>query len=78
MKTIKAVLIVIGILLLLGVIFGSCDSGSGSSSYSKYSSDYRNDKQYRDNVDKIADAYGKDSDEVDRMIQRVAEAQKNG
>ena len=45
-------LIVIGILALIG----SCDSSSGSS----YSDEYNNNKEYRDNVNEAADAFGED------------------
>ena len=61
------IIIIVAIILLLGLI-GSNDS----SSKSRYSSDYNNNKSYRDNVDSAAEAFGKSSYEVDRAIQAVA------
>lgn len=65
--------IVICILLLLGSI-GSCSSNSSDSSSTKYSSDYYNDKSYRENVNEVADIFGEDPSTVDSKIQAVVDA----
>ncbi|MDD6061483.1 MAG: hypothetical protein PUB99_02590 [Oscillospiraceae bacterium] len=58
-------LIVIGILALIG----SCDSSSGSS----YSDEYNNNKEYRDNVNEAADAFGEDPGHVDDVYNALAD-----
>ncbi len=57
--------IIFAILMLISVFTNEDDSTS------KYSSDYYNNKSYRDNVNDIADIYGEDAEAVDRMIQAI-------
>lgn len=64
--------IVLIVILLIAAVFGGNDSSA-----SKYSNDYNNNKSYRDNVNAVADAYGKDAYEVDRAIQAVADEMNN-
>ncbi len=63
--------IALGILIII-ILLIALFSDSDSSSYdSKYSYDYNNDKEYRDNVNDIADIYGEDAEDVDRMLQAI-------
>ena len=72
----KAVWLILVLIFIL-IILSSCSSqNSGTSSYSSYNSNgysqqYRTDSEYRNNVDSVADTYGKNSKEIDRTIQRV-------
>jgi len=66
----KNFLIAAGIILCFCVIFGSCNDSSDSE-YSRYSSTYKNDAKYRENVGDIADIYGVSEEEVDRMINAI-------
>lgn len=64
--------VVIGVVILL--ILGLLGSGSGSDDdYSGYSSDYRNDSGYRNDVNDVADVFGEDPADVDRQIQAVVD-----
>ena len=67
--------IIVGIIIVL-ILIGSCSNNSKSSSYStsKYSDDYKNNSSYREDVNYIADVYGEDPADVDRMINAVADA----
>ena len=67
--------IIVGIIIVL-ILIGSCSNNSKSSSYSssKYSDDYKNNSSYREDVNNIADVYGEDPADVDRMINAVADA----
>ena len=67
--------IAIVIILLLALV-GSC--GNDSSNYNpKYSYEYNNDKEYRDNVNDIADIFGESPEDVDRKINDVVDAANN-
>lgn len=62
--------------IIIAVIFAlifiiSMFSNSDSSSSSRYSDDYINNKEYRDNVNDIAGVYGEDAEDVDRMLQAI-------
>lgn len=61
-------LVIVAVFIIICMILGGNDSSSP-----KYSDDYYNDKNYRDNVNDVADIYGKDAEEVDRAIQAVAD-----
>lgn len=66
-------IITVIIIVLFLALVGSC--GDSSSDYnSKYSYEYNTDKEYRDNVNDIADVYGEDPEDVDRMINDVVDA----
>ena len=67
----KKILIAAGIILALCALFGSCSDSSSDTEYSRYSSTYRNDAEYRENVGDIADAYGISEEEVDRKINAI-------
>lgn len=60
------ILIVVVILVLAGMV-GSCSDDSDNG----YSKTYNTDKEYRDNVKDIADAYGISEREVDEKINAV-------
>lgn len=65
--------IIVAVILFLSIL-GSCgDSSSSNSSsrYSGYSSTYKNDAGYRDDVKEIADAYGVSEKEVDQKINAI-------
>ena len=65
----KFIIIAVVILLVLGLL----GSGSDDDGYSGYSSDYRNDSGYRDDVNDVADIFGEDPRDVDSAIQAVVD-----
>jgi hypothetical protein len=67
----KKVLIIAVIFLAFCGIIGSCSDSSSNSKYSGYSKTYNEDSEYRQNIKKIADAYGVTEKEVDRKINAV-------
>ncbi len=66
----KGLIIAVIILAFCGII-GSCSNSSSDSKYSGYSSTYKNDSEYRQNIKDIADAYGVTEKEVDQKINAV-------
>ena len=71
-KSRKNFLIRLIILIILIVLFTSFIESGKSDPYDGYSADYKYNEEYRENVDKIADDYGEDAKDVDRVIQNIA------
>lgn len=65
-------LVFILIIVTLFVLVGACGGDSGSST--TMSDQYYNDKNYRENVDHVADVYDKTPQEVENMIDAVVDA----
>ena len=74
-KNRKNFLIRLIILIILIVLFASFIDSGKSDPYDGYSADYKYNEEYRENVDKIADDYGEDAKDVDRVIQNIAGSQ---
>ncbi len=76
MNTKKSNTSIIGVIMavvIVLVLIGSC--GDNSSDYdSNYSYEYTTDSDYRDNVNDIADIFGEDPADVDRIINDVADS----
>ncbi len=71
----KNILAVIGVLVVIGGLFGACSSSSDKSSYqSSYSETYKNDASYRQNVRDIANEFNVSEEEVDRKLNAAADA----
>lgn len=64
---------VIIVIVLILLLIGSC-SDSSSDYDSNYSYEYNTNKNYRNNVNDIADIYGEDPEDVDRIINDVVDS----
>lgn len=60
------------IILVIMALFGSCLGNDDDSS--KYSDSYRNDSEYRNNVNDIAEIFGESAEDVDRKINDVVDS----
>lgn len=78
MKNTKKSIIMIITFTALTCLLCSCGGGSNKKSdkYSGYSDSYKNDSDYRNNVDYIAGVYGEDSSRVDSIINSLADNMK--
>lgn len=74
----STVLIGIFAAIIILCMFGACSNGSSSSSSSSksgsgYSSTYKTDSEYRQNVKDISDVYGISEKEVDQKLNSVVD-----
>lgn len=63
----------IGIIIVLVILLALLGSCSDDNDDSKFSYEYRTNKEYREDVDYIADVYGEDPEDVDRKINSVVD-----
>ena len=63
-------IMILGTALMMCLAFASCDGDSSGDN--GYSPEYNKDAEYRSNVNKAADAWGKDAGDVDRTYHALA------